>query len=116
MSQDRSISRRGFGAILAASGVAAAQPQTTTAPTPNTAVQQQQQRRREPRPEVAPFAEPIEFTRQDQPAKIEPFPMAQVRVTGGPAKDAQEWNRGYMGRLGADRLLYNFRSNAGLPV
>src|SRR5262249_31148848 len=28
----------------------------------------------------------------------------------------QEWNRGYMSRLGADRLLYNFRQNAGLPV
>jgi DUF1680 family protein len=117
---DRSLSRRGFAGILAGSSIAAAQQQTqspqTTAPTPNTAVQQQQQRRREPRPEVEPFAGPIEFKRRDQTSKIEPFPMAQVRVTGGPAKDAQEWNRSYMGRLGADRLLYNFRANAGLPV
>jgi len=30
--------------------------------------------------------------------------------------DSQEWNRGYMARLAADRLLYNFRANAGLPV
>ena len=41
--------------------------------------------------------------------------MTQVRVTGGPYKDAQEWNRGYMKRLPADRLLHNFRVNAGLP-
>jgi len=113
--QKTSITRRGFGAVLTASGIAAAE-QQTTAPTPNTAVQQQQQRRREPRPEVEPFAGPIEFSRQDEPARVEPFPMAQVRVTGGLAKDAQQWNRGYMGRLGADRLLYNFRANAGLPV
>ena len=115
--QKRSITRRGFGAVLAASGVAAAQQQTqTSTPAPNTAIQQERRRRREPRPEVEPFAGPIEFTRQDQKPKLEPFPMTHVRVTGGPAKDAQEWNRGYMGRLGADRLLYNFRANAGLPV
>jgi uncharacterized protein len=115
--QDGSLSRRGFGAILAASGVAAAQQQPqTAAPTPNTSVQQQQQRRREPRPEVEPFTAPIEFTRHDQKSKVEPFPMVQVRVTGGLAQEAQEWNRGYMSRLAADRLLYNFRANAGLST
>ena len=82
--QKTSITRRGFGAVLTASGIAAAE-QQTTAPTPNTAVQQQQQRRREPRPEVEPFAAPLEFTRADQPARVEPFPMTQVRVTGGRA-------------------------------
>src|SRR6266567_6109748 len=30
--------------------------------------------------------------------------------------DSQEWNRSYMSRLPADRLLYTFRANAGLPV
>ena len=106
-----SISRRGFGAILAASGVAVAQ----TSPPANTSVPPPP-RRTQPRPEVEPFAGAIEFTRQDQPAKVEPFPLTQVRVTGGAAKDAQEWNRGYMARLGAGRLLYNFRQNAGLPT
>jgi DUF1680 family protein len=38
-----------------------------------------------------------------------------VRLLPGPFRDAQEWNRGYMARLSADRLLHNFRQNAGLP-
>ncbi len=42
--------------------------------------------------------------------------MAQVRLLPSIYLDAQEWNRGYMSRLAADRLLYNFRANAGLPV
>lgn len=43
--------------------------------------------------------------------------MAQVRLLPNSIYyDAQEWNRGYMARLGADRLLYTFRVNAGLPV
>src|SRR5690242_8581390 len=42
--------------------------------------------------------------------------MHQVRLTGGIFQDAQEWNRGYMSRLAADRLLYNFRENAGFST
>jgi DUF1680 family protein len=42
--------------------------------------------------------------------------MAQVRLLPGIYRDAQEWNRGYLHRLDAGRLLYNFRQNAGLPV
>jgi DUF1680 family protein len=43
--------------------------------------------------------------------------MTQVRLLPGTVfHDAQEWNRGYMSRLAADRLLYTFRANAGLPV
>jgi len=64
--------------------------------------------------EVPPFEAPLEFKRKDVPAKAEPFPMLQVRITGGVYKDAQEWNRGYMERLPADRLVHNFRVNAGL--
>ena len=41
--------------------------------------------------------------------------MTQVRLLPGPFHDAQEWNRGFMSRLDADRLTYNFRANAGLP-
>ena len=67
-------------------------------------------------PEIEPFAGPIEFTRKDVPAKVQPFDMTQVRVTGGVYKEAEEWNRGYMKRLDADRLLYNFRQNAGLDL
>jgi DUF1680 family protein len=43
--------------------------------------------------------------------------MGQVRLLPGSVyHDAQEWNRGYMSRLAADRLLYTFRANAGLPL
>ena len=81
------------------------------APNPNT-----NQQRRGTAPEVPPFEAPIEFTRKDVAPKVKPFPMTQVRLLPGVYHDAQEWNRGYMSRLPADRLLYNFRENAGLPV
>jgi uncharacterized protein len=107
------LSRRAFGGTLAAGGTVIAAlgqqtpPQTTAAPQP---------RRREPRPEVRPFDGAITFSRKEVPAKVEPFPMHQVRVTGGMFLDATDWNRGYMNRLAPDRLLYNFRVNAGLST
>jgi len=115
------LSRRGFGAILAASGAAAPvvlaqQAPATGAPNPNTAIQQGQQARRQRPADVPPFDLPIEFARADRAAMAEPFPLKQVKVTGGVYKDAAEWNRGYMHRLDADRLLYNFREHAGLPT
>jgi DUF1680 family protein len=115
----RGLSRRGFAAAMAGAPLLAQQAQTPLpagAPNPNTSAQQQPQRRFGPPPEVVPFEAPIEFTRKDVKAKVEPFPMSQVRVTGGIYKDAAEWNRGYMSRLAEDRLLYNFRQNAGLPT
>jgi DUF1680 family protein len=114
--QESGINRRGFAAALA--GVGAAVPllaQQAPAPSPNTSLQQQQ-RRPGLLPEVEPFAEAIQFTRKDVPLKVRPFGMTQVRITGGIYKDAEEWNRGYMSRLAADRLLYNFRQNAGLDL
>jgi len=68
------------------------------------------------RPTWNPFAAPIEFTRHDVALKVKPFPMTQVRVTGGVFKEAEDANRAYMSRLAADRLLYNFRQNAGLDL
>jgi len=117
------LNRRNFAAVIAGTGAAApllAQ-QTTQggAPNPNTAVQQQQQQRRQAPVEAQPFPphDPIEFTRKDVTPKARPFAMTQVRLLPGSVfHDAQEWNRGYMSRLPADRLLYNFRANAGLPV
>jgi DUF1680 family protein len=41
--------------------------------------------------------------------------MTQVRLGDGPFKDAQETNRKFLLRSPADRLLHNFRVNAGLP-
>jgi DUF1680 family protein len=105
------LTRRGFAGAVAAAPLVAQQ----AAPNPNTSVQAQQQQRRGPAPEVPPFEAPIEFARKDVAPKAEPFPMTQVRLLAGPFHDAQEWNRGYMARLSADRLLHNFRQNAGLP-
>jgi DUF1680 family protein len=42
--------------------------------------------------------------------------MTQVRLLAGPFQDAADWNRGYMSRLPVDRLVRNFRVNAGLPT
>lgn len=97
------MTRRNFATLLAASGAALAQ--EATAPP----------QRRGTIPEVPPFQEPLSFTKSPVPPKVDPFPMSQVRVLAGECKDAQEWNRGYLNRLPADRLLHNFRLNAGLP-
>ena len=116
------FSRRAFGGVLAGAGAAASlsaqqpQAQPSGPPNPNTSTQQQQQRHNGPPPEVEPFAGTIEFTRHDVAPKVQPFSMTEVRVTGGIFKDAEEWDRGYMSRLPADRLLYNFRQNAGLDL
>jgi hypothetical protein len=29
---------------------------------------------------ILPFKDPVQFTRKDVPAKVQPFPMAQVRL------------------------------------
>jgi DUF1680 family protein len=102
------LSRRSFAAALTAAPVLMAQ-QSTPQPSPVPV-------RRGPPPEVPPFQAPIEFARKDVPAKVQPFPMTQVKLLPSPYTETAEWNRGYMQRLPADRLLYNFRENAGLPV
>jgi hypothetical protein len=110
------LSRRGFGALLtAAAGVSELAAQQSPAPPP-AAPNAAAPRRTGPPPEVPPFEGAIQFARKDVPFKAWPFPMAQVRLLPGIYRDAQEWNRGYLHRLDAGRLLYNFRQNAGLPV
>jgi len=47
--------------------------------------------------------------------KAQPFPLAQVRLLDGPFKEAMERDRRYLLFLDVDRLLHNFRVNAGLP-
>ncbi|MFL6465290.1 MAG: beta-L-arabinofuranosidase domain-containing protein [Bryobacteraceae bacterium] len=66
-------------------------------------------------PEVPPFGEKIEFTRKPVAAKVQAFPAEQVRLLPGVFKQCQDANLGYVKRLDADRLLHNFRVNAGLP-
>jgi len=124
MSETRKVhrlSRREFGAIMAAgaaSGTAlqALGAQQNAQPTP-------QQRpapgsfRRPLVPDAPPFEGTLEFTRKDVAHKAEPSPMTHVRLLPNSVYyAAQEWNRGYMARLDGDRLLYTFRANAGLPV
>src|SRR5260370_4676691 len=107
------LSRRSFGAILAAAGPTAAALDAQQNPTTEAAGKF----RRTLAPETRAFEGTLEFTRQSVAPRAEPFPMAQVRLLPNSVyHDAQEWNRGYMERLTADRLLYTFRANAGLPV
>jgi uncharacterized protein len=110
------LTRREFGGVVAAAtavpALRAAQnpPQTRQpdgTPTP--------QRRLVP--ETPPFDTDLELALHPVTARAVPFPMAQVRLLPNSVyHDAQEWNRGYMRRLDADRMLYTFRANAGLPV
>ncbi len=106
------LSRRRFGVIAAGAGAVApalAAQQIRGAATPGT--------RRPLAPETPPFDGALQFTRRPIAIRAEPFPMQQVRLLPKSVyADAQEWNRGYMSRLEADRLLYTFRANAGLPV
>src|SRR5215510_16402664 len=68
-------------------------------------------------PDTPPFDGSLEFTRRDVAPRAQPIPMSQVGLLPNNVYfDSQEWNRGYMARLSADRLLYTFRANAGLPV
>lgn len=44
-----------------------------------------------------------------------PFPLQNVRLLDGPFREAMERNRKYLHELDSDRMLHNFRVNAGLP-
>jgi hypothetical protein len=108
------MTRRTFGVALAATPALLAQQQN---PGQSAAQNPQQQQRQGTLPDVPPFDDPknpIEFARSAVAAKVQPFPMTQVRLLAGPFHEAQEWNRGYMARLPVDRLVHNFRVNADL--
>jgi len=52
-----------------------------------------------------------------QPAStptLQAFPLADVRVLEGPFLEAQQRDEAYLLKLEVDRLLHNFRVNAGL--
>jgi len=53
--------------------------------------------------------------RQVVPLAAEPFPLQDVRLLEGPFKHAMELDRQYLLSLDCDRLLHNFRVQAGLP-
>jgi hypothetical protein len=47
--------------------------------------------------------------------QAQPFPLSQVRLLDSPFRDAMLRDQHYLLSLDVDRLLYNFRVNAGLP-
>jgi DUF1680 family protein len=52
----------------------------------------------------------------EQPAgRLEPFPLASVRLGPGIFKEQEEINARYLDSLGVDRLLHTFRITAGIP-
>jgi len=104
------LTRRAFATAIAATPALVAQQPATQ----QSAQQPAPPPRRGPAPEVPPFEAPIEFTRRDVAPKVQPFAMTQVKLLPSQYTEAAEWNRGYMSRLPADRLLYNFRENAGI--
>jgi DUF1680 family protein len=117
MKKDRTstqVDRRSFVSTLAASGAAAPALLAQQAQRPPAPPAGPPQRRELP-PEVMPFQALPSFTRKDVPPKVKPFPMTQVRLSDGPFKAAQETNRRVLLRTPADRLIHNFRVNAGLP-
>lgn len=102
------LSRRNFALTLgAAAGTAAVTaPQAAAAPAP---------KRKGLPPAEPPFGETIRFAGKPLAPRVEPFPMTDVQLAPGAFEDAQEADRGFLKRLNADRLLHNFRVNAGLP-
>ena len=74
-----------------------------------------QYNRHAPVVETEPFAEPLTFARKEMPPRVRPFALDEVELEPGPLADARAWNRGYLMRIGNDRLLHNFRVTAGLP-
>jgi len=58
------------------------------------------------------------FTYKVEPVieiKAKPFDLKQVRLLDGPFKEAMERDAEYLRGLEPDRLLHNFRVNAGIP-
>ncbi len=49
------------------------------------------------------------------PLEVQAFPLEQVRLLDGPFKHAMQLDERYLLELDVDRLLHDFRVNAGLP-
>ncbi|MFL6350426.1 MAG: glycoside hydrolase family 127 protein [Bryobacteraceae bacterium] len=64
--------------------------------------------------EIRPFGETLVFTRSDVVPNIQAFRMNEVRLLPSTFENVQSANRGYLHRLNSDRLLHNFRVNAGI--
>ena len=51
-----------------------------------------------------------------QTLKFRPFDIQDVKQLDGPFKVAHEANIAYIFRLNAERLMFTFRENAGIPT
>ena len=58
------------------------------------------------------FPVPVCATEQ----RLQAFTLSDVRLRAGPYRHAQELDGRYLRSLDPDRLLHNFRVNAGLPA
>ena len=63
---------------------------------------------------AAAAGEPARSLPQNPVNVLEAFPLSDVQLLDGPFLDAQKRNEAYLLRLDADRMLHNFRKNAGL--
>jgi len=127
--KNRNVSRRSFAkglaftpiGLTATSAAFGQAPTVAQTPTPaSEAVKKKpktdaEYNRHPPIHETEPFAEPLTFARHEVTPRVRPFALDQVVLDAGPLQQARDWNRGYMLRLGSDRLLHNFRVTAGLP-
>jgi hypothetical protein len=64
--------------------------------------------------EPDPFADKLVFARKPMRPMLQAFALEEVLLDAGPLRQARDWNRAYMMRLPNDRLLHNFRINAGI--
>jgi DUF1680 family protein len=113
------ISRRSFGAsaaaALAAAHLNAAEKKgpITSASVPGDPVAPEVSEGTQPAFE--PFQNVGQFVRRDVPARVSAFPLTDVKLLSSEFLGAQETNLAYLHDLPPDRLLHNFRINAGLP-
>jgi DUF1680 family protein len=64
--------------------------------------------------EPYPFADRLVFVRKELRPRLRAFALDEIQLDPGPLQEARDWNRAYMMRLPNDRLLHNFRVNAGI--
>jgi len=66
-------------------------------------------------PPAEPFGPSLKFSHKPADAQVQPFNMPDVHLLPGAFQDAQDADLGYLKRIEPERLLHNFRVNAGLP-
>jgi len=110
------ISRRSFAALSTAA-LAAAQdkpkPPITAASVPEDPIAPRVSEGTQP--DYQPFQNVGPFSPRAVPSKVTAYPLGEVKLLPSEFLTAQEINRQYLLDLPVDRLLHNFRLNAGLP-